>query len=55
MKTSKEVGVKTYGSKFVRIFSNEDGSPVRRKEPKQRMGKKERRRRQKEESDGSET
>ena len=52
MKTSKEVGVKTYGSKFVRVFQNEDGSPVRRKRPRERMSKKERRRARKEGKDG---
>jgi len=35
--------MKTYGSKFVRIFYNPDGSPVRRAEPKLRLSKKERR------------
>ena len=35
--------MKTYGSKFVRIFYNPDNSPVRREEPKMRLSKKERR------------
>jgi len=46
--SAKQLGIKTYGSTAVRIYYNEDGSPVRRKEPKQRMSKKERRKMRKE-------
>jgi len=38
----KTVGIKAYGSKAVRMHWNTDGKPVRRKEPRVRMSKKER-------------
>jgi len=48
---AKMVGVKIHGSKAVRVFYNEDGSPVCRKEPKARMSKKERRKKRREEKE----
>jgi hypothetical protein len=44
----KVPGIKTNGSRFVRLHYNEDGSPVRRTKPKAHMGKKERRKRRRE-------
>jgi hypothetical protein len=43
MLRAKAAGIKTLGSGFVRVFFNPDGSPVKRKNPKKRMSKKERR------------
>jgi hypothetical protein len=42
---TKEKRLKTNGSRFVKLYYNPDGSPVKRSEPKERMSKKERLRR----------
>jgi hypothetical protein len=42
-------GIDTNGSRFVRLYYKADGTPIRRKEPKERMSKKERRRKRREE------
>jgi hypothetical protein len=39
--------LKTHGSRFARLFFNKDGTPVHKEVPKERMSKKERRRRRK--------
>jgi len=40
--------LRVYGSKACRLFYNKDGSPVHRKNPKERMSKKERLRKRRE-------
>jgi hypothetical protein len=45
---AKEKRIKTNGSRFVKLYYNPDCSPVKRSEPKERMSKKERLRRRRE-------